>query len=155
MSWLNFFFSFRGRINRARYWAFVGIVLLAVAFIAIVIWAVATSGSEMADTIVGSIIVVTTLPYLISSFAIQTKRLHDRDKSAWWLVWFYFLPAALAGFVEAMVGDEAIAALVGLLPLPMYIWGFVETGCLKGTDGPNRYGADPLDGTEAVAKTFD
>jgi uncharacterized membrane protein YhaH (DUF805 family) len=26
------------------------------------------------------------------------------------------------------------------------IWGFVELGCLRGTPGPNRYGADPLGG---------
>jgi uncharacterized membrane protein YhaH (DUF805 family) len=24
------------------------------------------------------------------------------------------------------------------------MWGFVEIGCLRGTVGPNRYGANPL-----------
>ncbi len=24
------------------------------------------------------------------------------------------------------------------------IWGFVEIGCLRGTEGPNQYGPDPL-----------
>ncbi len=51
--------------------------------------------------------------------AISAKRWHDRDKSAWWI-------------------------LIGLVPLIGQIWSFVEAGCLKGTDGPNRFGADPL-----------
>jgi uncharacterized membrane protein YhaH (DUF805 family) len=53
------------------------------------------------------------------SLALSVKRWHDRDKSAWWLL-LVFLPGIGA------------------------IWFLVECGFLRGTAGPNRYGADPL-----------
>jgi hypothetical protein len=34
--------------------------------------------------------------------------------------------------------------LVGLAVLIASVWGFVEMSCLKGTSGPNRFGAHPL-----------
>jgi uncharacterized membrane protein YhaH (DUF805 family) len=49
------------------------------------------------------------------------KRWHDRDKSAWWI-------------------------LIGLIPFIGWIWVLVEVGFLKGTDGPNRFGEDPVPG---------
>ena len=52
------------------------------------------------------------------SLAVQIKRWHDRDKSGWWV-------------------------LINLIPLIGAIWAFVETGCLRGTVGPNAYGPDP------------
>lgn len=59
------------------------------------------------------------LAALYPSICVSIKRWHDRDKSGWWI-------------------------LIGLIPLIGWIWAFVENGCLKGTDGPNRFGADPL-----------
>jgi uncharacterized membrane protein YhaH (DUF805 family) len=89
-----------------------------------------------------------------------TKRLHDRDKSAWWLLLFVFVPtvllavgmgAAIYGMlisgdpgddVSQMGGLGAIASLVGFAIL---LWAFVELACLRGTVGPNKYGPDPLE----------
>jgi uncharacterized membrane protein YhaH (DUF805 family) len=53
--------------------------------------------------------------------AICAKRWHDRDKSAWWI-------------------------LIGIIPIVGDIWTFIENGYLKGTNGPNRFGADPVNG---------
>jgi uncharacterized membrane protein YhaH (DUF805 family) len=36
-------------------------------------------------------------PVAVSALAIGTKRLHDRNKSGWWLLLFYGVPAVLAG----------------------------------------------------------
>jgi uncharacterized membrane protein YhaH (DUF805 family) len=33
-------------------------------------------------------------------FAIHTERLHDRGKSAWWLVMFFLLPSVLGQIVK-------------------------------------------------------
>ena len=52
-------------------------------------------------------------------FAVTAKRWHDRNKSAWWI-------------------------LIELIPIIGPIWAFVELGFCKGTDGPNRFGPDPL-----------
>ncbi len=58
--------------------------------------------------------------FIWSRFAINVKRWHDRDKSAWWL-------------------------LIELIPLIGSIWAFIELGCLKGIYGKNRFGPDPLE----------
>lgn len=60
----------------------------------------------------------TILFYIVANFAIQIKRFHDRNKSGWW-IFLHFIPA---------IGG---------------IWALIELGFLKGTPGPNRFGADP------------
>ena len=49
------------------------------------------------------------------------KRAHDRNKSGWW-------------------------TLVYIIPYIGWLWALIELGCLEGTKGPNRFGADPRDG---------
>ena len=40
-------------------------------------------------------VVVVLVPWLLWGFSFTTRRLHDRDKSAWWLVTFYLVPGVL------------------------------------------------------------
>lgn len=102
-------------------------------------------------------------------FAIGAKRLHDRNKTAWWLLVFYVLPWVLAcyafgSFIMGMLGAGALTASgappeaamgsiigsmqqmwwVSLIMTIIGVWGLVELGCLKGTTGDNQYGPDPL-----------
>jgi uncharacterized membrane protein YhaH (DUF805 family) len=58
------------------------------------------------------------LVMIIPNISVAVRRLHDRDYSGWWYL-LVFIP------------------LIGWLIL--FIW-----FCLKGTDGPNRFGPDPL-----------
>jgi uncharacterized membrane protein YhaH (DUF805 family) len=53
------------------------------------------------------------------SLAIAVKRYHDRDKSGWWV-------------------------LIIFLPVIGALWYLIECGFLRGTDGNNDYGPDPL-----------
>lgn len=55
----------------------------------------------------------------IPSLVIQVKRWHDRDKSGFWM-------------------------LISIIPIIGAIWALVENGFLAGTDGNNRFGANPL-----------
>lgn len=59
------------------------------------------------------------LAAIYPSIIVSIKRWHDRGKSGWWV-------------------------LIGLVPVIGPIWSLVECGFLKGTDGDNAYGADPL-----------
>jgi uncharacterized membrane protein YhaH (DUF805 family) len=53
------------------------------------------------------------------AIAVSVKRWHDRDKSGWWV-------------------------LLNLVPIVGWLWALIENGALRGTPGPNRFGADPL-----------
>jgi uncharacterized membrane protein YhaH (DUF805 family) len=91
---------------------------------------------------------------------VVTKRLHDRNKSAWYLLIFVLIPSIFLGAVivalvyGALMTDDignlgALAPIGGALTIAgsvIMIWAFVELACLRGTIGPNRYGPDPLEG---------
>ena len=70
------------------------------------------------------------------------KRLHDRDKSAWWLVLFYVGPGIASAIGNEMENMGLVLHVVGFA---ITVWAFVELGCLRGTVGPNQYGPDPLE----------
>jgi uncharacterized membrane protein YhaH (DUF805 family) len=84
----------------------------------------------------------------ISSLAVGVKRLHDRNKSGWYLVLFYIIPSILivAGIAVGTIMEDSImiASILGLVAAAIGIWAFIELGCLRGTVGANRYGPDPL-----------
>jgi uncharacterized membrane protein YhaH (DUF805 family) len=140
----EFLFDASGRINRATYWRSL-VVFGAAGLLAGVL--LLTAASLAAPLFIVAIVVV-VLPWLMWGFAIHTERLHDRDKSAWWLMVFYVVPGVL-GHLAGATGS-AFRYILALAAFAFSIWGFVEIGCLRGTPGPNRYGANPL--ARAVAR---
>jgi len=131
----EFLFSASGRINRATYWR--SLVVFGVA--GLLTGVILLTAASLAAPLVMVTIVVVVLPWLMWGFAIHTERLHDRDKSAWWLMMFFVGPGAF-GHLAGAVGS-ALQHILALVALALSIWGFVEIGCLRGTAGPNRYGA--------------
>lgn len=159
MDWGHFLFGFSGRINRAKYWLWLLLYMIAAFILGIIMYAVNSA-------VIGGIIqFVFGVAVFISSLAVMTKRLHDRNKSAVWLLIFVLAPSVLLGIgVGVMiygaasgsggnmggmgvVGGAFVLAAVGIL-----IWVFVELGCLRGTVGSNQYGPDPLGGALAPAR---
>ena len=141
------YFSFHGRANRARYWltgfSIFGILLVA-ALVAVPLTSIPVLGILVALPLFAVI-----LGAVVASLANGARRLHDRGKSAWWLLVFQGVPAlfsALRGLVTLGGGADAAgpAALLGLITVGFWIWALVELGILKGTVGPNRFGEDPL-----------
>jgi uncharacterized membrane protein YhaH (DUF805 family) len=101
--------SFRGRIPRST---FVGGSLLACAALAI--------ASELLDRALPSgALLAVSLPFYWVLLALAVKRLHDRGKSAGWL-------------------------LLALVPLLGAAWLLFEMVFMPGMSGENRHGADPL-----------
>jgi len=82
----------------------------------------------------------------VSYLAIGVKRLHDRDRSGWWIVVFYIVPWVLGSVanVANKQGNDTVELVAGLIGLVCVIWGLVELGFLRRTRGPNRFGPDPL-----------
>ncbi len=135
MDWKNLYLSFEGRINRQPFW--LGLLAMTV-----VVWVLEfilfsmfggrvmmnidtnnpDAAAAMSNAMSGMMlpIGILTLIFLWPSLAIYTKRWHDRDKSGWW-------------------------SLIMFVPVVGALWFLIECGFLRGTDGPNRFGNDPLD----------
>jgi uncharacterized membrane protein YhaH (DUF805 family) len=84
-----------------------------------------------------------TIVSWISAFAVGVKRLHDRDKSGWWVLLFLLAPSVL-GSIANTSEQPLVGFVLGLASFVISIWALVELGFLRGTVGPNRYGPDPL-----------
>lgn len=143
MDWKTLLFSFSGRANRAKYWLtvlIVGIVWLVAAIVGVTLSAAlgSTLGLFISAIIGLGAFVFTIWPGL----AIGVKRLHDREKSGWWLLLFWLVPNVLGGAGSALGGFAGGA--LSLVSFGILVWAIVEFGCLKGTTGPNMYGPDPL-----------
>ena len=75
--------------------------------------------------------------------ATSIKRLHDRDKSGWWIVPFFILPS-FSDHIQEWLGESIFASFIGLALFILFIWGFIELGFLRGPRRANRFGPDPL-----------
>jgi len=145
----NLLFSFEGRINRAKFWLAVLIFVVASIVAGVIAF---VSPSEALGTLINAVVSLVTF---VSGIFVAIKRLHDRDKSGWWLLLFYIAPGLLAviggvTWMFAAMGEGGGAGAVGFAfvclagAAAVSIWAFVEFGCLRGTVGSNRYGPDPL-----------
>ena len=133
---LHLWFSFSGRINRAKYWL---VSLCNMVIMLIAVGAGLIADATVAWLLVALIIAATTL----STYAAGAKRLHDRDKSGWWVLVYYILPS----IISALGGQTGSSIVItGLISFAILLAGFIDLGCLKGTTGNNRFGPDPLAG---------
>ena len=111
-------FSFSGRINRETFWLKGVLLPLCVVIGLILVSYAATGFSEVAGVILWYLALGT---YVIISIAVVAKRLHDCNRTAWWVLTI-FIP------------------FVGLI---IAIFGYIALGILKGDTEPNRYGDVP------------
>jgi len=128
--------NFSGRAQRSEFWWFAAFCLICLPF-SIFIWPLAFA-------------------VLIPTLAVSVRRVHDTDRSAWWLVppFLAVIPASLIAFsawlVSVMDQDEAFRSVAFLIAIVFLV---IALGCCvlilalcasSGTVGPNRYGPDPL-----------
>ena len=102
------YFCFSGRARRKEYWMFYLINFFV------------TIGFAIFDVFLntgGSLCFIYVLISIIPTIGLSFRRLHDTDRSAWWLL-LYLLP------------------LIGLIVIFIF-------NCLPGTVGINRFGSDP------------
>ena len=141
---LVFLFGASGRINRAKYWRSVLVYISAGLMTAVILF----TAAGIAAPLFIIMVVLVLVPWLLWGLSFTTKRLYDRDKSAWWLVVFYLVPGVLGQLAKAAwfggVAGTVLHYFLVLAGFALTIWGFVEIGCLRGTAGSNTYGPDPL-----------
>lgn len=75
--------------------------------------------------------------------ATTIKRLHDRDRSGWWIVPFFVVPGLFSQFADLLPNSNWMLPL-SLAASLLWLWGLVEMFCRPGTSGHNRFGPDPL-----------
>jgi uncharacterized membrane protein YhaH (DUF805 family) len=168
MDWTWYLFGFKGRINRAKYWlAELVILSLMIIFASLAVGVgLAAKGGEISfgydfedifnllDPASWQAPSLAKLPVLLVQtggtalffwifLATSIKRLHDRNKSAWWMVPFFAVPALYKHFAEQLPGSYWVLPLA-LIALVLCLWGFVELYFLRGTKWTNRYGPNPL-----------
>lgn len=100
--------GFSGRARRTEFWMFCLINFAIVIALSIIEWILGTNGI---------IAVLYYLAILLPAIAVSIRRLHDTDRSGWWLL------ICLVPFVG------------GIVLLIFY--------CLEGTAGDNQYGPNP------------
>ncbi|PLL11753.1 DUF805 domain-containing protein [Tabrizicola sp. TH137] len=98
--------TFSGRARRSEYWWFVLFNIIVSVVLALVM-----GGNSIVNSL-------WSLAVLLPSLAAGARRLHDIDRTGWWL---------LIGFIP----------VIGLIVLIVFL-------ASKGTPGPNRFGSDPL-----------
>jgi uncharacterized membrane protein YhaH (DUF805 family) len=160
-------FSFEGRMSRAKYWLATLIILCWMLLVLMVLAALASvfgiGGPPFAIDVGGIsasiqlgddhpakgalvtqlVLIPMTLIFAWSYAAISIRRLHDRDKSGWWMASYVVAPALYDRFGD-LLGSSYVATSIGLAVFIALIWGLVDMCLLKGTHGPNRFGPDPL-----------
>lgn len=161
---LSIFTGFEGRINRAKWW--IGVIILAVIAIIINLILNAVLGASTVDPTqpdaISSMVRKMSIAQLITfaiiiypGLALAIKRLNDRDRPRWFAYVFYAptvlaILAGLAGLTMTMDGgmpsNTTIGWILSILSLVVGIWALIELGILKGTEGPNQHGPDPLAG---------
>ena len=130
------FWSCYGRTRRRTYWLFaLGTGLTALTAAIVAAWPVFCEIANGGMDDLSSVLCRHELELLIAlaicavalflMLAVAVRRLHDRNMSGWWLTVFLF---------------SLLIPYVG----PVFcIVQFVIMGCLDGTPGENRYGANP------------
>ena len=142
MKFVNLFISPSGRINRAKFWI---VVLCSVVFFLAVIGVAMAVSSSMNTMFHAALIAY--IPIVYVGVINGIKRLHDRNKSGWWVALFYGAPLVLpfvAAILDGSTETSVALMLLQLVSLGILIWALVELGCLRGTIGQNKYGPDPL-----------
>lgn len=143
------YFVFGGRASRSEYWFWILFTFLLA--LGGVVLDVAFGWGSKPEEGSGPLATFASVATFIPSFAVSVRRLHDTNRSAWWLSgvfigWFVFA-LLMIGVFEAVGNDSdtgwIVAAIVGL-PLVGFSIALMVFPFLAGTPGANRYGAPEL-----------
>lgn len=136
------FVTFSGRASRSEYWYFILFTALA-GFVTALI-DIAIFGTDNDVSPLNSLV---SLIIFLPSLAVSWRRLHDTNRSGWWIggFWLAMLVAGIgAGLVMtgAPEGQDAMIGVFGVLGIAVLIYSIVllVLFCTKGDPGPNRFG---------------
>jgi uncharacterized membrane protein YhaH (DUF805 family) len=167
---LETYLSFKGRIGRQTYWLSALSIAVAVILSQYLLsllfgFPVILPRDNLDVQGYAALFHQNALLHLMTNFlsilpasAINAKRLKDRGRSPWWVLPIFAPGIALVllnasdGAMTPLLADSgyvyaAPTSLAEFLHWSSYattLVAFIELGLLRGTDGPNQYGNDPL-----------
>jgi uncharacterized membrane protein YhaH (DUF805 family) len=160
---------FSGRSRRKEFWMYILFIVIVSVVLSIIDAALGLGGKTYTSTATpggpnafgagfsagsrgGLLANLFSLATLIPSLAVSVRRLHDVDKSGWWILLplgpyligaVMLFSAIFAGGGSASGGLAVIGGLIMLVgfgcAILLLVW-----YCKQGTPGPNRFGPDPL-----------
>ncbi|EGE59587.1 UNVERIFIED_ORG: uncharacterized membrane protein YhaH (DUF805 family) [Rhizobium esperanzae] len=130
--------TFSGRASRSEYWWFMLFYLLALfglAILALLLAFVFSEGGSVSPFhFAAAIWILFILAVFLPLISLTVRRFHDRNISGWW-----YLAIFVLSFIPYVGFVGGLATLV--------------ISVLPGTEGPNKFGPDPLR-PEARAEVF-
>lgn len=152
------YFEFSGRAARSEYWYWtLFCVILGIGCFALDV-AFDWGNNPLAGS--GPLATLASVGTFFPSLAVAVRRLHDTNRSAWWLGaivlgWIGF--GAFAAVLAAGGADaiERFAALLGLAALPLmgFTVALIVFYCLPSDPSANRYGAPVSGGARTFSDT--
>lgn len=140
---LSSYFTFSGRASRSEYWYFFLFGVLAGLVTGVLDSILFDVSFDSEDF--GPLNSLTSLVLLIPSLAVSWRRLHDIDRSGWWIGGFFIaimLTGVMIGLAAVSGGLEGMIGMIGLLGIGALIYTIVMLVflCTRGNPGPNRFG---------------
>lgn len=140
---LNKYVDFKGRASRSEYWYFVLFTFI-LGFVTGLLDGLLFPGNAVSP--LNSLV---SLALFLPGLAVAMRRLHDTNRSGWWVGGYYLGILIYAVIVGVVIGTSpyddpsgGILALIGIGGIA--ILGFTITllvfFCLRGDPGPNHYG---------------
>ena len=142
---LKHYADFSGRAPRAEYWWYTLAVIVVTVIVSFLEAALGLSGLVGPY---GPLSVLLGLGLLLPGLAVSVRRLHDTDRSGWWLLlvivpYFIFMllvgGAMASGSMAALGGAGLLGGLAVLVCAIVLLVFYVQ----RGTAGSNRFGPDP------------
>lgn len=106
--------TFTGRAPRSEYWFWI-LFTIAASFVLGLVDGAMMGAAVSKGGLLGTLFSLATL---LPGISVGVRRMHDTDRSGWWL-------------------------FINLIPLIGWVL-FIIWAATKGTSGPNRFGPDPL-----------
>ncbi|MBB6251276.1 DUF805 domain-containing protein [Nitrospirillum iridis] len=117
-TWPWFLFSIQGRVTRREYWLKYQLPWIG-SFLAVVVIGWLTADGSGHNAVAGAALAFLLIASAWPGFAVQVKRMHDRNFSAWYL-------------------------LLGGVPFLGEYWVMAQVAFMPSKRGDNRFGPDPL-----------
>src|SRR4051812_13203192 len=154
--------DFSGRSSRAEFWWFFLFTMLTYLLLAFAVGLAVggmsamgpgNGGLALAAGAFGLMMILYWLALLVPMMAVQVRRLHDTNRSGWWMIGYYllygtYLLMTVGGLFSAGPNMTAAMRVGGLSSIVFVVFAVYSVAvliffCLPGTKGANRFGEDP------------